>query len=103
MKIDQQKSAFLVRVAVLHKSAPTVLSAFELETLWALTERALDYDIEAETTAEEWAVVEQAHAALEDAHRRVFDPFKNTMHNCAVAMAQAGQRVHLDIARLVYR
>jgi hypothetical protein len=65
MPIDEAKCVLLVRVSVLHKAAPEVLSAFELETLWQLNQRALEMGDDAEITAEEWAVVERAHDALE--------------------------------------
>ena len=62
--LDQDKLRLMVRVSVLHAAAPDVLSAFELDTLWAVNERALKLDLNATTTIEEWAVIETAHAGL---------------------------------------
>ncbi len=60
MKLDQAKLETLVKVSRLHAAHPHVLSAFEVETLWAVNERALAFDIEAETTPAEWCFIGQA-------------------------------------------
>jgi hypothetical protein len=69
MKLDQAKLETLIKVSRLHAAHPHVLSAFEVETLWAVNERALAFDIEAETTDAEWCVVGQALLALLAADR----------------------------------
>ncbi len=70
MKLDQAKLDTLVKVSRLHAAHPHVLSEFEVETLWAANERALQFDMQAETTEAEWCIVGQALLALLEADRK---------------------------------
>ncbi len=74
MKLDQARLETLVKVSRLHAAHPHVLSEFEIETLWAINERALAFDLEAETTPAEWCLVGQCLLDLLAAVRKERPP-----------------------------
>ncbi|CAL4866703.1 hypothetical protein MMA231_00947 [Asticcacaulis sp. MM231] len=67
MKITRQMCCQLVSISALQAAMPDVLSPFEAETVQTAKDRALGLKRDAETTAEEWHVVETAHEVLRKA------------------------------------